>query len=434
MPAATTTYTVVGTDAFGCSNSAQTSITVLPLPAVYAGNDIYNCRGNSANLLATGAVTYVWSPATGLSCTTCDNPVATPAATTAYVVTGTGTNGCTNTDTVTVGIYSQPPVNAGPDQTICSGQSAQLQASGALNYIWTPGTDLSCTTCGNPIASPSASITYQVAGTDGNGCRDSDMVTVTVIQRQAVSVDSGTDFCVGGSVQLHAYGGDSYLWVPASSLSCDKCPDPIASPATTTTYTVYVHQGQCFTDTLQTTITIHPLPTVDAGPDQNIIAGNTAQIHATGTDIVSYSWTPTDWLSCTDCPDPVSVPLNDITYTVNVVSPFGCTAADSLHIRVRCDGTQLWMPNTFTPNADGENDFFYPHGKGITQVTRFRIYDRWGELLYDRTNMPVNDRTYGWNGTYKSQVLKPDVYVYIIDATCTNGEPLQIKGDISLIR
>jgi gliding motility-associated-like protein len=88
----------------------------------------------------------------------------------------------------------------------------------------------------------------------------------------------------------------------------------------------------------------------------------------------------------------------------------------------------------FTPNADGENDFFYPHGKGVTQVTRFRIYDRWGELLYERTNMPINDRSYGWNGTYKNQILKPDVYVYIIDATCTNGEPLQIKGDISLVR
>jgi gliding motility-associated-like protein len=127
-------------------------------------------------------------------------------------------------------------------------------------------------------------------------------------------------------------------------------------------------------------------------------------------------------------------PTKDITYTVSVASDFGCTAEDQVNVHVMCDGSQVWLPNTFTPNADGQNDRFYPHGKGIESVARFRIYDRWGELLFERSNMPVNDKSYGWDGTFKNQPLKPDVYVWIMDATCTNGEHMQTKGDISLIR
>ena len=122
------------------------------------------------------------------------------------------------------------------------------------------------------------------------------------------------------------------------------------------------------------------------------------------------------------------------TYVVTVTSEFGCTASDNVLVTVRCDGSQIWLPNTFTPNADGQNDFFYPHGKGLSQINRFRVYDRWGELIFDRANMPVNDRTAGWDGTYRNQTLKPDVYVWIINATCTNGDALELKGDISLIR
>src|SRR5262249_14616728 len=148
----------------------------------------------------------------------------------------------------------------------------------------------------------------------------------------------------------------------------------------------------------------------------------------------TYSWSPADGLSCTTCANPVASPDKNMIYVVTVTSDFGCTASDQMEVHVRCDGSQLWLPNTFTPNADGQNGRFYPHGKGILTVDKFRVYDRWGELLYERTGMPVNDRSYGWDGTYKNQPLKPDVFVWILDATCTNGEHTQSKGDISLIR
>jgi gliding motility-associated-like protein len=424
----------MGTDGNGCSSSAQTTLTILSLPVVDAGPDVSTCKLDTVVLNASGAVSYVWSPATGLSCTTCVSPTATPAVTTAYALTGTGANGCVGVDTVQIILHTQPAVNAGPDQTICEGSSAQLQASGASSYVWTPATDLSCVTCANPLATPATTITYMASGMDLNGCHDSDRVTISVIQRGPVSIDSGGAFCIGESLQLQATGGNGYTWTPAVGLNCTECANPVASPDTTTTYSVVIRQGQCFSDTLSATVVVHPLPVVNAGPDQSIILGSFAQIKVTGTDISRYSWTPYDGLSCTDCATPTTSPAVNMTYVVTVTSEAGCEATDDIKITVRCDGAQVWMPNTFTPNADGQNDFFYPHGKGLSQITRFRIYDRWGELIFDRMNMPVNDRDNGWDGTYKNQTLKPDVYVWILNAVCTNGEPLELKGDISLIR
>ena len=433
-PASTTTYVVTGTDAFGCKDTGMVTVTVKPLPVVFAGNDTSVCQLMSAQLNATGADTYTWSPATTLSCANCNNPVASPTATTTYTVTGTGTNGCINTDNVTVSLYAQPAVNAGPDQTICFGQGAQLQASGASTYTWSPATTLTCANCTSPLANPPANAIYQVIGTDVHGCRDSDQVAITVIQRGPVSIGPGGDICAGASFSLSATGGTAYTWIPSAGLSAANISNPVATPATTTIYRVVIQQGQCFNDTLSATVTVHPIPTVDAGPDRNVVAGSPTPLQTTTTNVQSYRWSPADGLSCTTCAVPDAKPERTTTYTVRVTSEFGCEAQDDVTLFVTCDASQLWLPNTFTPNGDGQNDRFYPHGKGITSVSRFRIYDRWGELIYDATNMPVNDMSYGWDGTYKNRQLKPDVYVYIINAQCSTGEPLEIKGDISLIR
>lgn len=433
-PSATTTYIVGGTDAYGCTGTAQTTITVLPLPNVDAGPDRSICRQTSVQLSVMGAVSYEWSPATGLSCTSCDSPIVSPLTAMTYVVRGTGANGCVDTDTVAVNIYAQPPVNAGPDQTICSGQSAQLQGSGAVDYAWAPASSLSCATCANPKATPDSTITYMLVGRDAHGCVDSDRVEITVIQRRPVAVSDGGEVCEGGFVELTASGGDSYTWYPAAGLSCDNCANPTASPRESTTYHVSIRQGRCFADTLSADVIIHPIPTIDAGPDLSMLLGNNATIKTSGTNIATYKWSPAEGLSCITCANPVASPARDMVYVVEVASDFGCTAQDEVAIKVMCDGSQIWMPNTFTPNADGQNDRFYPHAKGILTVARFRIYDRWGELIFDRSNMPVNDKNAGWDGTYKNQPLKPDVYVWVLDATCTNGERTQTKGDISLVR
>ena len=92
------------------------------------------------------------------------------------------------------------------------------------------------------------------------------------------------------------------------------------------------------------------------------------------------------------------------------------------------------MPTVFTPNGDGENDVFYPRGTGITIIKSFRIYNRWGELLFERANINVNDASNAWDGSYQGGAPKADVFVYVIDAVCSTGQPVMIKGDVTIIR
>ena len=248
------------------------------------------------------------------------------------------------------------------------------------------------------------------------------------------TVGPGDTLCEGESTQLFASGGDQYIWTPSATIDNPSSGTPTVTPVKTTTYHVIMKQGYCFADTSQIVVYVYPVPTVNAGTDQTIIAGSSVNLFAVATNTTSYSWTPADDLSCSDCNSPLASPRKTTTYTVYASNEFGCKAKDDVTIFVRCDNSQIFVPNTFTPNYDGYNDRFFPQGKGISKVDRFRVYNRWGELLYDVQNFPLGSELSGWDGTYKGEQLKPDVYVYLLEARCDSGEPMQIKGDVSLIR
>jgi len=121
-------------------------------------------------------------------------------------------------------------------------------------------------------------------------------------------------------------------------------------------------------------------------------------------------------------------------YIVYAYSEYGCKDSANVKVDIVCDHSQVYMPNTFTPNGDGANDRFYPRGKGLQVIKSFRIYDRWGELVFEKQNFQLNEINNGWDGTYKGTKLNPDVYVYIIDALCDTGAPLSWTGDITLLK
>ncbi len=433
-PVATTLYTVIGLSQVGCADTAEVTVTVYPLPPVTTGTDPVICRGDTTQLQASGANVYVWSPPAGLSCTGCADPVANPSAPTTYTVTGTDTNGCVNTSQVRVLFYPDPVISAGSDQTICRGEFAQLQASGGISYTWSPTSGLSCTDCPDPVATPGADMRYYVTGTDENGCTGSDTVAVLVVQPVATSAGDDVRICAGQATRLSASGGVRYIWSPVEGLSCTECADPVARPDTTTRYRVIIAHNYCFEDTLYQSVEVLPIPTVDLGADQHIFAGEQVRLFANSMYASSYTWSPPDGLSCTDCIGPVATPDRTVTYQVTAYNELGCSATDDIRIVLKCDGSMLFVPNTFTPNGDGQNDRFFPHANGIRTVDMFKVFNRWGEVMFERQNMPVNDPVHGWDGTFKGQVLSPDTYVYILQATCINGEQVTVKGDISLVR
>lgn len=183
-PTTTTVYTLTTTDVFGCPETDEITVTVNPLPDVNAGPDIAICIDGHAELQATGAETYEWTPSTGLDDPNVANPVTTVDEETTYTVTGTDINGCINTDEITISVNGLPDVNAFADPIFVdsyAGETSQLNATGASTYSWSPAETLSNANIPDPVASPSDTTNYIVAGTDIYGCTNYDTITVYAI-------------------------------------------------------------------------------------------------------------------------------------------------------------------------------------------------------------------------------------------------------------
>jgi len=187
------------------------NVTIIVLSGTYAGPDRYYCpAGGPVQLSATGGSTFTWTPSTGLSCTACPNPFASPIVTTDYIVTSNLSSTCKNTDTVTVFVVPGFSPDAGPDDTICLNQVTQLNATAlppdTYTYLWTPTTGLSDPTISNPIATPTNTTTYTVSVTSSAGCTMTDSMTVTIsgIAPIIIATTSDTMVCPGDTVQLNA--------------------------------------------------------------------------------------------------------------------------------------------------------------------------------------------------------------------------------------
>ncbi len=353
-PATTTTYTVTGT-ASGCTGTATATVTVNPLPVVAVNSETI-CAGESATLTATGADSYTWSPTTALSPTTGSPVTATPATTTTYVVTGT-TNGCSSTATSIVTVNASPVV-AVNSPTICPGDIATLNATGAGTYSWSPATDLSATTGATVTSTTATTITYTVTGTT-NGCTGTATATVTVNPTPVVSVNSET-ICAGGSTILNATGAGTYTWSPATGLSSTSGTSVTANPGTTTTYTVTGTTGNC-SGTATSIVTVNPNPVV-AVNSETICAGGTATLTATGAD--SYTWSPTTNLSASSGSPVTANPPTTTTYVVTGTTN-GCTGTATSIVTVNpipvinVNSPTICAGSTATLNATGAGSGTY---------------------------------------------------------------------------
>ncbi|MGB1316966.1 MAG: PKD domain-containing protein, partial [Flavobacteriales bacterium] len=328
-PTTTTTYFVQSTTADGCLGFDTITVNVQSIPVANAGADQSICSGDAATLQASGGPNYVWVPPTGLSDANIANPEANPSATTEYVVTVSNNLGCGTSDTVLVTVNPLPTASAGADESICPGTSVQLQAAGGATYSWSPTTGLSSSTISNPIASPAVPTTYVVAVTDANGCSDSDDVFVDVF---TVEAQGAASICLGDSTQITAIGGVSWLWAPPVGLSDAGAQSPNASPATTTTYTVFAEDASGCVAIDSVTIVVNPLPQASAGPDFEICIGESVVLQGSGG--VTYSWEPATFLDDANAQLPTSSAETTITYTLTVTDANSCTDTDSAEVVV----------------------------------------------------------------------------------------------------
>ena len=173
------------------------------------------------------------------------------------------------------------------------------------------------------------------------------------------------------------------------------------------------------------TLTVHALPHAFAGNDTTIFVGNSLQLNASGG--VSYQWNPSTYLNNSNISNPTSSPLNNISYIVTAIDEFGCADADTINIIID-ESTDIFIPNAFAPEGNPINQILYVRGKGIKNL-EFVVYDRWGEKVFESDNI-----THGWDGNFKGAKLSTAVFIYYVKATYYNGNEIERKGDVTLIR
>ena len=329
-PAAATTYTIIGTDANGCTGTTTASVDFLPTPTLTTvSTPAAICLGDTAVVTVTGASNCTWTGNYLYANATNDSIWVAPSVTDNYTVTATGANGCVGTAVATVSVNPLPTAVAGPDENICTGATVTLNASGGLTYSWTPATGLSATNVFDPTVSVNNTQTYTLTVTDANGCEDTDDITVNAIPLPIANPGSNVSICPGASTTLNGSGGTSYTWSPATNLSDPNIANPVCTPAATSNYSLTVSDGNCTSlPSAPITVTVYNQP---AAPLINVSGPIT---FCQGNSVTLTSTFPSNnFWSTGSTTNSITVTTSG-TYTVYYVDANGCSSSVSAPVNV----------------------------------------------------------------------------------------------------
>jgi gliding motility-associated-like protein len=426
-------YTASIRDVNNCVTTRPVSVTQPSLLTAASTNANASCDGGNDGRITVNAnggnSNYMYS-INGVTFQA-SNVFLVPPGT--YTVKVKDNLGCATSFNTTVGLTVNLFLASLTDPTICNGTSTQLNAvSNATIYSWTPSIGLSNTNIHNPIANPTDSTKYIVTATLGR-CTTYDTVIVKVNSAPIPNAGPDGDICYGQSYTLQGSGGSQYFWTPAIYLNTTSGANPIATPSKTTTYTLSVIDAigchSLVTDEVKV-ITSRPMRINTFPYDTTAYQGDQFQLLATSAGI-SYTWLPISGLSNPNIANPIVTVGNtgeEITYQVVGVTQEGCKGEGYVKIRVY-KGPDIYVPTGFTPNSDGKNDKFTPFPVGISSYNYFRVFNRWGQLLFSTNRL--ND---GWDGKTDGKEQAAGVYVWMIEGVTKNNKVITKKGTITLIR
>ena len=431
-------YTLSIKDANNCITTAPITITEPAALTATVTTSNASCNGgNDGGLSITasgGNGTYSYSIDGGVNWQNSGTYNVAPGT---YSVSVKDALNCIYTTTAVVGLTNDLTFTPQTDVTICESRSTQLNVvSNGLQYDWTPATGLSAVNISNPIASPITTTQYIVTITLGR-CVTRDTVVVRV--NAAPIPDAGSDrvICYGQSVTLQGSGGTVYQWAPSTYLNNASLPNAISTPDRDIFYVLSIlsDANGCAgltTDTVRIHVTppiqvlTYPADTIGYPGDQFTLLAV-----PNDPDVTFYTWTPSVGLSNTLVPNPtvtIGAIGSDVRYKVVASTIAGCKGEAFVNVRVY-KGPDIYVPTGFTPNGDGKNDKFTPFPVGMKSYNYFRVFNRWGQIVFQTKKM--ND---GWDGTIGGQLQPEGIYIWMIEGLTKDDRVITKKGSIMLIK
>jgi gliding motility-associated-like protein len=336
------------------------------------------------------------------------------------------------------------------DSIFCDRAFVQFTDSSTFNdpivsYNWTFG-DGGTATTQNPAhnyTSP-GQYTVQLIVRTALGCLDTfaKQNYIKIVQRPLVNIAGDTIGCARSAVDHSGIFIQpdtsvvrwSWNFPNGNSSSVQDPPAQVYNSAGDYQIRVIATNSTGCRDTVLRNLHIKPLPNAILPGSMTVQNGFPTVIPATySPGVISWNWTPTNGLSCTNCPTPAASPSYKTTYRVSYSDIYGCSNFSEVVVFAICKNANLFIPNSFTPNNDGTNDVFYPRGKGLDKVKSLRIFNRWGQIVFEKKDFPVNDASQGWNGSFKGTRPVAGVYIYQAEVYCENGEIIRLDGNVALI-
>ncbi len=442
---------------YGCTSKDSIPIHVGGPYSEISYSDSSICKGESITFALVnniGVTSFNWSFGDGGGGTTTPftyqfNYVPPSGLTKVYLIYQSDIN-CQKKDSVYINIYQVMAnynylnsITGSNDSVICQPGLLDFYnySIGADSMIWSFGDGQTFTSTDSSIVpgthtfynQTNNNIDYNITLTVYNstvGCIDSITKHYLVYPLPQLTIGDDVAICAGSTVQLNAIGGDVISWTPSNSLSNPTVHTPFATPDSSVSYQALIHDARGCSNTDSVFVFVQQVPELYHNPDTTIIIGEFVDMIANSDQTsVTYNWTPSYGLSCTTCPNPVAQPLTTTTYTVEIIDSMTCFhVTGQVTIEVK-EEYSIDVPSAFTPNGDGDNDLVFVRGWGIKQLLEFKIYNRWGECIFETDDIHV-----GWDGTFKGTKQNIDTYAYTAKAGTYSGKVLTKNGLVNLLR
>lgn len=434
-------YTVTVVDNQGCQNRVSLFVPEpdrILMASLTKDVSCFNGRDGEAEIQPLGSKSpyaFLWSESAGTQITA----RAVNLASGRYSVTITDSSKCSIDTVITV---KQPARLALQNQQITPSKCVG-DAVGAISITITGGTPVYNYLWSNGATTPSIdklkSGSYDLLVTDANGCQLQQSFTVQTPNPLDGEVSFTNVKCFGesnGTVTIDAFGGTQPYTFSVDGKNFNGVNQIVGLKAGQ--YDVFIKDFNNCSWFDRVSITQPSKFSIEAIPDITLNLGDSVQlytnvINSQGRTSITWKAPYDNTLSCVKCETPTAKPMFTITYAITAIDSAGCRAQDSVKVTV-VKPRYVYVPTGFSPNNDQVNDVLTVRGKEGTTIKIYRIYDRWGELLFEARDFRINDESSGWDGRFKGQMMNSGMYVWYIEAEYIDGAKEILKGNTTLFR